>query len=180
MKKRIFDIIFSFLGLIFLFVLLLPIWLIAVFDTKSNGIFSQKRIGQYGNLFIIIKFRTIHVKNNTISPVGLKIRKLKLDELPQLLNILRGDMSFVGPRPDVKGFADELNGEDRIILNIKPGLTGPATLYYKNEEQILANQTNPSEYNKNVIWPQKVKLNKRYVKNNSIFGDIHIILKTLF
>ena len=106
-------------------------------------------------------------------------RKYKIDELPQLINVLKGDMSFVGPRPDVPGYADKLEGEDRIILSIKPGITGPATLKYKNEEEILANVDDPVKYNNQVIWPDKVKINKEYIKNWSLKKDIEYILKTI-
>ena len=115
-----------------------------------------------------------------ITKIGRFFRKTKIDELPQLINVLKGDMSFVGPRPDVPGYADRLQGEDRIILSVKPGITGPATLKYKNEEEILAKVDNPEKYNDEVIWPDKVRINKEYIKNWSLKRDIIYILKTIF
>jgi lipopolysaccharide/colanic/teichoic acid biosynthesis glycosyltransferase len=114
-----------------------------------------------------------------ITKSGRFFRRYKIDELPQLINVLKGDMSFVGPRPDVPGYADKLEGEDRIILTIKPGITGPATLKYKNEEEILAKVEDPVKYNNEVIWPDKVKINKEYIKNWSLKKDIEYILKTI-
>jgi lipopolysaccharide/colanic/teichoic acid biosynthesis glycosyltransferase len=108
------------------------------------------------------------------------IRKTKLDEIPQILNILKGQMTFVGPRPDVPGYADELVGADRIILNLKPGITGLASLKYRNEEEILSKQTNPQQYNDEVIWPYKVRFNKWYAQNRTISMDLQILFYTLF
>ena len=115
-----------------------------------------------------------------ISKSGSIFRKYKLDELPQILNILSGNMSFVGPRPDVPGYADCLQGEDRIVLKLKPGITGPASIKYKNEEKILAAQINPQEYNDTIIWPDKVKINKTYYNNYTFSKDIKYILQTIF
>ncbi|MBA6363257.1 sugar transferase, partial [Colwellia sp. BRX8-8] len=106
-------------------------------------------------------------------------RKFKVDELPQLVNVLFGTMSFVGPRPDVPGYADLLEGDDRIVLTIKPGITGPASIKYKNEEELLAHQTDPKFYNDTVIWPDKVKINKEYISKYSFYTDIKFILKTV-
>ena len=111
-------------------------------------------------------------------PFGKFLRKFSLDELPQLISIFKGDMSFVGPRPDVPGFADQLTGEDRIILTIKPGITGPASIYFKNEEELLQKQDNPESYNQNVIWPKKIEINKEYIYNYSLLRDIGYIIKT--
>jgi len=113
-----------------------------------------------------------------ITKVGRWLRRLKMDELPQLWNVLRGDMSLVGPRPDVKGFADELKDEDRIILTVKPGITGLATLEFKDEEALLAQHEDPIAYNREVIWPQKVQLNKQYVENYSFALDLKILFRT--
>ena len=107
-------------------------------------------------------------------------RKHKLDELPQLLNVFKGDMSLVGPRPDVAGYADALIGKDRVILDVRPGITGPATLKYKNEEALLMEQEDPQTYNDLVIWKDKVEINKNYLENWSLIGDIRIIIKTFF
>ncbi len=164
------------IGLVFL---LLVLGITAI-DTQSNGFFTQKRIGQYGKSFLIYKLRTLHPKTNKTSFWGRMLRKTKLDELPQLLNILKGQMTFVGPRPDVAGYADKLEGADRIILNLKPGITGLASLKYRNEEQILSQQTNPQLYNDEVIWPDKVRINKWYVQNRTISMDLQILFYTLF
>ncbi len=111
--------------------------------------------------------------------LGRFLREMKWDELPQLWNVLKGDMSFVGPRPDIPGYADALEGEDRIILSVKPGLTGVASLYFKDEEELLAQQENPSTYNDQVIWPKKIALNKAYIDNYSFFKDLRILFKTV-
>jgi lipopolysaccharide/colanic/teichoic acid biosynthesis glycosyltransferase len=149
----------------------------------------QERVGENGKLFTIIKIKTMYPekKGSTITTANDKritksgrfFRKYKIDELPQLINVLKGDMSFVGPRPDVPGYADKLEGEDRIILSVKPGITGPASLKYKNEEEILASVKNPKEYNDKVIWPDKVRINKKYIKNWSLKKDIEYIIKTI-
>lgn len=188
--KRLFDIILSFFGLLATWWLILIAWLVATIETKSNGFFIQKRVGQNGKLFNVYKIKTMKKVDgiNTtitssndvrITKSGKFFRDTKIDELPQLWNVLIGDMSFVGPRPDVPGYADKLIGDDRIILSIKPGITGPASLKYKNEEEILSQQENPKEYNDTVIWPDKVKINKDYIKNWSLKQDIKYILKTV-
>jgi len=151
--------------------------------------FKQKRVGKNGNLFTMVKLRTMSVNHggNTISvkgesritPLGSVLRKYKLDELPGLWNILKGEMSFVGPRPDVPGYADRLTGDDRRILEIKPGLTGPASLKYAHEEEILALQEDPVKYNDEVIYPDKVRINKAYIDHWSFWLDLKIILFTL-
>ena len=115
-----------------------------------------------------------------ITNFGRFLRKTKLDELPQLWNVLIGEMSLVGPRPDVPGYADQLQDEDRIILSVRPGITGPASLAFKDEEELLAKQENPQQYNDEVIWPEKVRINKAYIKNYSLLTDIKIIWKTVF
>lgn len=187
--KRIFDLFFA---LVLLILFLFPILLLTILssiDTKKFGIFSQQRIGQYGKAFTIYKIRTmignpsstVTVKDSmNITPIGKWLRKYKLDELPQLFNILLGEMSFVGPRPDVEGFADRLKGEDSIILTIKPGVTGPASLYFRNEELLLSKQENPEKYNQDVIWKKKIELNKAYIDNYSFKKDLFYIIKTIF
>jgi len=180
MVKRVFDIIFSFLLLALLFELILFGFILASIDTSSNGIFRQKRVGKYGKLFTIFKLKTIHPKTIRISQLGSFLRKSKLDELPQLWNVFIGEMSFVGPRPDISGYYDKLQGEERKILELKPGITSLASIKYKNEEQILSKKENPLEYNDTVLFPDKVKMNLDYYYNHSFFGDIKIILKTIF
>ena len=124
---------------------------------------------------------TVSVKGDIrITKVGAFIRKYKLDELPELWNVLLGQMSIVGPRPDVKGFADELKGEDRKIFNLSPGITGPASLKYANEEELLSNQENPEVYNKKVIFPDKVRINLDYYYNQNLILDLKIIFATIF
>ena len=189
--KILFDRLISFLGLLFLFPLLLIVAvLIKIFMPNGPIIFKQKRIGQFGNIFIMYKFRTMNVNHSgssvsikgesRITPLGEKLRKYKIDELLGLWNILKGDMSFVGPRPDVPGFADKLIGNDRKILEMKPGLTGPASLKYANEEEILANQEDPIKYNTEVIWPDKIRINLKYYEKRNFLLDLKIIFYTLF
>ena len=186
--KRIFDFSLSLIGILITWPIILTAWIIASIETKSNGFFLQKRVGENGKLFTIIKIKTMYPNNGStvttandsrITKSGKFFRKYKIDELPQLINVLKGDMSFVGPRPDVPGYADKLEGEDRIILSIKPGITGPATIKYKNEEEILARVNDPIKYNNEVIWPDKVKINKEYIKNWSLKKDIEYILRTI-
>lgn len=183
--KRTFDVFFAGIGLVTLGWFILIMILISKIVIGGNGIFKQKRVGQYGKLFTIYKIETIHpneaVKENpNISTLGQWMRNCKIDEFPQLWNVLIGTMSFVGPRPDLSGFADELTGDKAIILTVKPGITGPATLYFRNEEKVLKAQKNPKVYNKNVIWPQKVALNIQYVKEYRFTKDIYYIVKTFF
>jgi lipopolysaccharide/colanic/teichoic acid biosynthesis glycosyltransferase len=186
--KRSFDIVLSLIGLFLTWPIILIAWILATIETKSNGMFFQIRIGENGKPFKIYKIKTMYsskgttittANDNRITKYGKIFRKYKIDELPQLWNVLIGDMSFVGPRPDVPGYADKLEGDDRIILSIKPGITGPASLKYKNEEEILAKVDNPVEYNDKVIWPDKVKINKEYIKNWSLKKDIEYIKKTI-
>lgn len=189
--KRLLDISLSLFGLILSFLFLGVLLILSSIDTKSLGILSQNRIGQFGKTFRLLKFKTMRDTNQPqnyittindprITKFGRFLRKTKLDELPQLWNVLIGDMSFVGPRPDVPGYADKLQGEDRIILEVKPGITGPASLAFKNEEELLAKQQNPKIYNDEVIWPEKVNINKAYIKNYRFKKDIKIIVKTIF
>lgn len=115
-----------------------------------------------------------------ITPLGAKLRKFKFDELPELWNVLKGDMSFVGPRPDMPEYVNRLTGEERIILELRPGITGPATIKYANEEEFLASVNDPVKYNDAIIWPDKVRLNIEYYNNRSFFKDIDLILRTIF
>ena len=187
-SKYFFDYFFAIILCIVLFIPCLIIWIICSIDTNNNGFFSQYRIGKNANKFKIYKFRTINGKYESsitsnqmkISTWGNFLRKYGIDEIPQLINILNGTMSFVGPRPDVEGYADELEGEDKIILNVKPGITGPAQLKYKNEQEILDVQEDPKKYNDEVLWKDKILINKEYVKNLSFKTDIYYIIKTIF
>ena len=188
--KRIFDFFIALIGLLLSWWIILIAWIIATIETKSNGFFIQRRVGRNGILFNVIKIKTMKQVNgiNTtitssndlrITKSGKIFRDTKIDELPQLWNVLIGDMSVVGPRPDVPGYADKLKGEDRIFLSIRPGITGPASLKYKNEEEILSKQEDPKYYNDSVIWPDKVKINKDYISNWSLKKDIKYIIKTV-
>ena len=188
--KRMFDFIVAFFAVVVLWWLILIVVIGARIDTGLSGIFKQVRVGKNGETFTVFKVRSMRNLQGLsttvttdhdprISKYGWFLRKAKLDELPQLFNILIGNMSFVGPRPDVPGFADKLEGQDRIILSIRPGITGPATLYFKNEEELLASQKNPEAYNKDVIFPKKVELNKAYIENYSFLKDIVYIFKTV-
>lgn len=191
MIKRVFDLVFSFIGLIIIFPFFISVWiLIKIKMPDGSPIFKQKRVGKKGRLFTMFKFRTMYVNHNGISvsvagesritPLGFFLRKYKIDELPSLYNVLIGEMSLVGPRPDVSGYADILTGDDRLVLELKPGITGPASLKYSNEEEILAKVNNPIQYNDEVIFPDKVKINLDYYYNRSFIGDIKIILNTIF
>ncbi|MBA6370473.1 sugar transferase [Colwellia sp. BRX8-4] len=189
--KRIFDILLSFVLLIICSPLIMIALIVASIDTKSFGLFVQKRVGKDAVKIKVFKIKTMYdavsgtrdsITANVqaeISKTGIYMRKFKVDELPQLVNVLFGTMSFVGPRPDVPGYADLLEGDDRIVLTIKPGITGPASIKYKNEEELLAHQTDPKFYNDTVIWPDKVKINKEYISKYSFYTDIKFILKTV-
>lgn len=190
MLKWLFDRTVAFIGLCFLWPILLVVWvLIHVKMPGGPAIFTQKRVGKDGKLFTMYKFRSMTVGHggssvsvageSRITPLGAKLRKYKLDELPELWNVLIGDMSFVGPRPDVPGYADKLQGEDRLILNLRPGITGPASLKYRNEEEILAQVEDPQKYNDEVIYPDKVKINLEYYYHHSLVGDIKLIIQTV-
>ena len=189
--KYLFDRAVAFFGL----VCLSPVFLIVAILIKKRMpggpvIFKQKRVGQYGKLFTVYKFRSMKVagegttsiaskEENRITPLGKKLRRYKLDELPELWNVLKGDMSFVGPRPDVPGYADKLKGKDRDILMLKPGITGPASLKYRQEEDLLNSVENPQEYNDKIIYPDKVRLNLYYLEHYSFFKDIEMIVCTV-
>ena len=177
--KRLFDVILSLVGIFFASPLMIILYIISSIDTQSSGFFLQKRIGQKGKVFKIYKLRTMHARTHRISVLGSFFRKYKLDEIPQLINILNGTMSFVGPRPDIPGYADKLTGDDRKILNLKPGVTGLASLKYRNEEYLLSKQTNPLEYNDQVIWPDKIQINKWYVENQTFLLDLKILWYTV-
>jgi lipopolysaccharide/colanic/teichoic acid biosynthesis glycosyltransferase len=188
--KSLFDRGASFFGLILLFpVLLVVALLIRIKMSGGPVIFKQERVGRHGKLFTMYKFRSMTVDHSgnsisvkgesRITPLGAKLRKYKLDELPELWNVLIGDMSFVGPRPDVPGYADNLEGDDRRMLLLKPGITGPASLKYRNEEELLAEQEDPQKYNDEVLFPDKVRINIEYLDNWSFWHDIKIIIYTV-
>ena len=189
-QKRCFDLFFSLLGLLLLWWLILLAAFLAWIDTGQNGFFSQCRVGRFGKPFKIIKIRTMRTVVNMdtsvttandcrITKLGRFFRKTKIDELPQLVNVLIGQMSFVGPRPDVPGFADLLAGDDKSILSIRPGITGPASIRYRNEEELLASVEDPESFNRNIIFPEKVRINREYVDNYTLLSDIKYIITTI-
>lgn len=202
--KFIFDRIVAFCGLLVLWpVLLVVAILIKVKMPGGPVFFVQKRVGKDGKLFDCHKFRTMTVKHSgstvsvagdsRITPLGAKLRHWKLDELPGLWDVLIGKMSFVGPRPDVPGYADKLTGDDRDVLKLRPGITGPATLKYRLEDEMIAeyvadrqaagdardSQTIAEEYNDKVIYPDKVRLNCYYYRHYSFLKDIQMIICTV-
>lgn len=188
--KWCFDRIVALFGLIVLFVPLLIIALLIKLDSKGPAFFLQWRIGKNGKPFRICKFRTMKDQSEgdsittandpRITRIGHWLRHSKVDCLTELINVLIGQMSLVGPRPDVPGYADQLQGDERRILQLRPGITGPASIKYRNEEELLAQQADPKAYNDNIIWPDKVKINLKYLENWTFWGDIKLIFKTLF
>ena len=188
--KLLFDRGASLFGLIFLSPILLIVGVLIRIEMSGGPIiFKQKRVGQHGRLFTMYKFRSMTMNHSgssvsvqgesRITPLGAKLRKYKLDELPELWNVLIGDMSFVGPRPDVPGYADKLEGENRRMLLLKPGITGPASLKYRNEEELLAQQEDPQKYNDEVLFPDKVRINIEYLDNWSFWNDVKTIIYTI-
>lgn len=173
--KRVFDILCSIFLLILFGLPLIFLFILAYFDCGGSGLFSQRRIGQYGKPFNIYKIRTLHLKSHSKSSYGKFLRNYKLDEIPQLINILLGKMSFVGPRPDIPGYYDRLQGTARKLLSLKPGLFSRAAIKYFNEENILSKQYNPMEYNDRVIFPDKVQMNLKYYKYRSVGEDFRIL-----
>ena len=188
--KRGFDILASVFGLLVLLPVFLGVALLIKIRMPGPVFFCQKRAGRHGHPFTIYKFRTM-VENHQggtvsvrgesrITPLGAILRKYKLDELPELWNVLKGDMSFVGPRPDMPEYSERLRGEERKILELRPGITGPASLKYVNEEELLASATDPQKFNDEVIWPDKVRINLDYYEHRSMLGDLRIIFSTVF
>ena len=188
--KTLFDRTCALFGLIVLSPVLLAVAILI--RAKMPGgpvIFKQTRIGRYGKPFTMCKFRSMTMNHggssisikgeNRITPLGSVLRKYKLDELPELWNVLKGDMSLVGPRPDVPGYADKLQGGDREILCLRPGITGPASLKYRNEEELLARQPDPQRYNDEVIFPDKTRINRAYLERWSFALDLKIIFCTV-
>ncbi len=189
--KRLFDLLLSICLLVILFPLFIIISFIIKISSRGPIFFIQERVGKDAKLFKMIKFRTMYLnqKNTSnitikgdlrVTKIGVFLRKYKLDELPELINVVVGHMSMVGPRPDVSGYADKLVGEDSKIVKLRPGITGPASLKYANEEEILSSKDNPKLYNDNILYPDKVKINLDYYYNNNIWLDIKIIFLTIF
>ena len=188
--KYIFDRLMALIGLMVLWpVLAVVAVMIKVKMPDGPVIFKQRRVGRYGRLFTMYKFRSMTVGHggssvsvageSRITPLGGALRRYKLDELPELWNVLVGDMSFVGPRPDVPGYADQLSGTDRDVLRLRPGITGPASLKYRDEEELLARQADPQRYNDEVIFPDKVRINLYYLHHYSFAKDIEMIFCTV-
>lgn len=191
MAKYLFDRTAALIGLLILWPVLVVISaLIAVKMPGGPVLFHQQRVGRDGKLFTLVKFRTMVTSHSgssvsvagdsRITPLGAFLRRYKLDELPELWNVLTGDMSFVGPRPDVPGYADLLSGHERRVLTLRPGITGPATLRYRHEEELLASVSDPIYYNDNIIFPDKVRINLNYLNEHTFIGDLRIILATIF
>lgn len=188
--KYVFDRIMALIGLLFLWPVLLAVAILIKVNMPGGPIiFKQKRVGRNGQLFTMYKFRSMTVGHggssvsvageSRITPLGAKLRHYKLDELPELWNVLIGDMSLVGPRPDVPGYADQLKGKDRDVLKLRPGITGPASLKYRDEEDLLVGQDNPQKYNDEVIFPDKVRINLYYLHHYSFIKDIEMIFCTV-
>lgn len=190
LTKRAVDVVVAAASLVLLSPVLVVAWVVATLNCRTNGLFRQTRIGRNGEPFRVLKIRTMRDGRDGYSTVtargdrritrsGALMRALKIDELPQLINVLRGEMSLVGPRPDVPGFADVLVGADRIVLSVRPGITGPAALAYRSEEVLLAGIADPERYNRNVIWPDKLRLNREYVEHYSFLTDMRCLLATV-
>lgn len=188
--KRAFDLVASCGGLVVLWPLVLGIALAVRITSPGPSLFRQTRIGLHGRPFQLMKFRTMfsnHSNRSTITTadderltkLGKWLRKYNLDELPQLWNVIRGDMSLVGPRPDVPGYADRLKGRERIVLSVRPGITGPASLKYAREEELLGRVNGSKKFNDEVIFPDKVKINLEYIETWNFQTDILLILRTI-
>lgn len=188
--KWCFDRVVAFCALVVLLPFLIVVAVIIRCQTEGPALFFQTRVGQDGKLFRICKFRTMFddAQGETVSPkddervtpVGRWLRRTKIDCLTELINVLAGQMSFVGPRPDVPGYADKLEGSDRIVLSVKPGITGPASLKYRHEDELLAEHDDPKRYNDEVIYPDKVRINVNYLNDWSLISDLKILFKTFF
>ena len=184
-----FDRLMAMVGLLSLWWLMLLVAICIKVKMPGPVLFRQQRVGREGRLFTMVKFRTMLVNHggnsvsvageSRITPLGSVLRRWKLDELPELWNVLLGDMSFVGPRPDVPGYADTLTGEDREILQLRPGISGPASMKYRDEEEILSAVENPQKYNDEVIFPDKVRINCYYYRHYSFLKDIEMIFATV-
>ena len=188
--KRLFDVIFSMFGLFVFFPIIIVGWVAASISTMSNGFYIQKRVGKHGKKINVVKLKTMKnsariessitaLNSSRITRTGKFLRKTKLDELPQLFNVLFGQMSFVGPRPDVPGYADKLEGNMRQILEWRPGITGLATVYFKYEEELLNQVDDPKRFNDTVVYPLKVLINIEYINRWSVLLDLDLIIQTI-
>ncbi|MEZ5172262.1 MAG: sugar transferase [Bacteroidia bacterium] len=189
--KRLFDILASALGVIILSPVLIIIYLLVITESKGGGIYSQTRVGLNGSDFKLYKFRTMFTgsekkglltvggRDPRVTKTGYYLRKYKLDELPQLFNVIEGSMSLVGPRPEVRKYVDLYSDIQKKVLHVKPGITDYASLEYSNENEILGQATNPEEVYINEIMPRKLELNLKYIAEKSFLTDLKIILKTI-
>ena len=189
--KRCFDVIVSLLGIIILSPVFIIVSIAIKLDSKGDVFFLQKRVGRYGKEFNIYKFRTMVTdaeklgkqitvgKDNRITKVGASLRKFKIDELPQLFNVFKGDMSLVGPRPEVPKYVTLYNEEQKRVLSVRPGITDIASLRYKDENDILGEVENPEEYYIKVIMKDKLDLNLEYIEKSNLLFDIYLIIKTI-
>ncbi len=189
--KRLFDIVCSFFGLVILSPLFIFLSLWVGLSSRGGVFYKQQRVGLNGRDFTLYKFRsmvtgsdkkgllTVGGKDNRITKAGYFIRKYKLDELPQLFNVLKGDMSFVGPRPEVRKYVDMYSEEQRRVLSVRPGITDIASMKYRNENDLLAKAENPEQYYIDVIMPDKLALNLNYIDTRNFFRDIKLIFRTI-
>lgn len=190
--KRIFDVLLSFIGIIILSPFYIIVSLIIVLDSKGGVLYQQDRVGLNGTVFKVFKFRTMRPdsfakgaltvgsRDPRITKIGYYLRKYKLDELPQLFNVLFGTMSFVGPRPEVKKYTDLYNLEQRQVLSVRPGITDYASIKFRNENDLLSESDDPEKLYIDEIMPEKLLLNMKYINDSSIFKDIKIIFDTFY
>jgi len=190
--KRLFDLFFSAIGIIVLSPIYLIISLLIIFDSKGGVLYKQERIGKNSVPFNVLKFRimvfdafakgalTVGSRDPRVTNIGYYLRKYKLDELPQLFNVFFGDMSFVGPRPEVRKYTDLYNNDQKKVLSVKPGITDYASIKYRNENDLLAASKNPEKLYIEEIMPKKLELNMKYINDNNIFKDIKIIIDTFY
>ncbi len=188
--KRIFDVLAAGAGLVLLSPVLLAVAVGVRIGSPGPVLFIQDRVGRHGRVFRCVKFRTMRVGSQAqgtittaadtrVTSIGRVLRRFKLDELPQLWNVLAGTMSFVGPRPDVPGYADQLQGDDRRVLELWPGITGPATLLFREEERLLALARDPKAFNDGIIYPEKLRINREYLDSGSFWRDVGYVLATV-
>lgn len=190
--KRIFDLFFSFLGILFLLPIYIIIAILIKIDSNGDILYKQERIGKNGIPFYVLKFRTmipnafskgaltVGSRDPRVTNIGFYLRKYKLDELPQLFNVFLGEMSFVGPRPEVREYTDLYDQNQKKVLSVKPGITDYASIKYRNENDLLANSNDPEKLYIEEIMPNKLELNLQYINNNNVFKDIEIIFSTFY
>lgn len=190
MLKRIFDLITSFISLLFIFPILFLVSIIIKISSPGPVFYKQVRVGRNNKDFSIFKFRTMHLnadkkglltvggRDPRVTAIGYYLRKSKLDELPQLINVLKGDMSFVGPRPEVRQYVKLYNSQQQKVLDVKPGITDLASIEFRNENEILSKQKDPNQYYIDYIMPKKIEINLKYINQRSLLKDLDVIFKT--